>query len=73
MSAPILKLLDTVDWKPTESPEQIQEGELYATHTGVLNIGGVELQCATLNNGTRIFYGKVFDELLNGLKEMEAQ
>lgn len=48
------RLLDSVAWTPLPPPEEA--GELpYATHQGMLTIGGKELCCYQLSRGERIF------------------
>lgn len=51
----IRSLFSTVEWTPTEPPDDLQPGELYATHLGTLRIGNGELNCVVLNNGARVF------------------
>ncbi len=55
MSAGIEKLLDAVDWRelPELDPPCDPDG-LYATHEGVLEVGGASLKAYTLNDGRRI-------------------
>ncbi len=72
MKAPIDKLLDTVKWQPIERGSDFVPGGIpYATHMGVLNIMGCELECVVLNTGERLFteeglrkfFGPAWDEL----------
>jgi hypothetical protein len=53
---------------PNEKPKNLKEGALWATHSGVLKIGDIELKCHILNNGERVFDAddveKHFGELL---------
>ena len=53
---PIDIALDRVDWIPIEH-DAVDDGSgiPYATHSGVLRFGGVELECHTLSNGLRVF------------------
>lgn len=70
---PIERMLDTVDWKPIIHRYDIipDTGIPYATHTGVLRIGDIELECVVLNTGERLFteeslrrfFGPLWDEL----------
>lgn len=41
---------------PNELPKKMEEGRLYATHSGKLKLGeGIEIGCHILNNGQRVF------------------
>ncbi len=40
---------------PIDKPDNIKEGEVYVTHSGVVDIGGVKLRCYILSDGKRIF------------------
>jgi hypothetical protein len=67
------RLLDTVDWVPveyTKDPSVSSSDLPYMTHKGILKIGGIELPCAVLSNGERIFYGEFIDELLAELGKL---
>jgi len=55
VSAPIHRLLDTLDWTPVDKPEGVDPDGLYATHEGVLEIGGARLRCYQLSDGQRVF------------------
>ena len=46
-----------------------KENNLYATHTGVIKIGDVEIPCAVLNNGKRVFIQREIVGLLTGNKK----
>lgn len=47
-------LIDSV-CKPNEKPENLKEGEIWATHSGVLEVEGFKMRCYILSNGERIF------------------
>jgi hypothetical protein len=51
MKPPIEALLDKVKYEPTNCEPT---GGLYATHTGVLKIGDIELRVHVLNDGQRV-------------------
>lgn len=51
--SPILKLLDTLDYIPTNA-EPPENGMPYVTHEGVLNIGEASIVVVVLNTGQRI-------------------
>lgn len=53
-SAPIYKMIDSVV-TPNEKPADLKEGQLWATHSGVLKVGEFELRCHVLSNGQIIF------------------
>lgn len=40
---------------PNPKPENLKEGQLWATHSGVLKLGEIELKCHILSNGQRVF------------------
>ena len=71
MTAPIEMLMDKeAVWtggELTGPPDDWDGVTPYAVREGVLNIMGIEIQCAVLNDGQRIFFGPVIDELLAGL------
>lgn len=52
---PVDILLDRIDWQPVEYTYDVPDDCLYATHSGVLRIGDVELNVHRLNDGTRVF------------------
>jgi len=69
--APIDQLLDTVQWEVVEGPlPDNPDGLPHITHKGVLNLGGIELPCAVLSDGQRIFYGELIDEMMANLPTM---
>jgi hypothetical protein len=47
-------LIDSV-CTPNEKPDNLKEGQLWATHSGVLDIEGFKMKCYVLSDGTRIF------------------
>ncbi len=47
-------LLAGATWTPTGA-QPPADGSLYATHSGVLEIGGVALKCYRLNDGSAVF------------------
>lgn len=51
------KFLSRVDWKAIDrKPEAAeQEGELYATHEGIVEIHGHKFRCYRLSNGEDVF------------------
>lgn len=53
MATPIEKMLDAVDWKVNENPPA-QSDISYATHEGILDIGGFKMRCYRLNTGENI-------------------
>lgn len=63
MKAPIELILETVEWLPVEPPVvQGADSSLpYATHAGVLRIGGMELRCYRLNDGRAIINAEDMD------------
>lgn len=61
-------MLDNIDWKPLDKPENLQPGVLYATHSGVLKIAeGVELKCYQLDDGRRVLDADDVHEFLGGM------
>ena len=71
---PVDALLDKVNWKalPRPSHADLYDNSLpYATHTGTLTIGDVELECVVLNTGQRLFVGKVIEELVAAPREIK--
>lgn len=51
---PAEALMNSVQWRETGMTDD-GSGLPYATHEGVLSIGGVDLKCYQLNDGRRIF------------------
>ena len=55
MKTPIERMFDRVEWNEIQHAEGvIQEGDAYATHEGVLDIGGFKFKVYILNDGRRI-------------------
>lgn len=54
MSAPIERLLDTVEWQKLPPP-RADNGLPFATHEGVLEFGEARLRCYQLSTGVRVF------------------
>lgn len=52
MKTPIEILLDGVEW--VENPDENDQDELFATHSGVLKIAGHALRCYRLNDGQTV-------------------
>lgn len=50
-------LLSSVEWKAIDrKPEsRLQEGEIHATHEGLLEIYGAKFRCYRLSNGEDVF------------------
>ena len=63
---PSEKLVDSV-CTPNEKPANLTEGALWATHSGVLKFGEIELRCHILSNGTRIFDKDDIEKLFGGI------
>lgn len=61
---PINKLIDSVVTK-NQKPENLEDGQLWATHSGVLKIGEIELHCHVLSNGVRIFEAEDIEKLFS--------
>lgn len=51
---PIDQMMNAVEWQPVEGEMVADDGLPYATHTGVLNIGGFAFKCYQLNTGQRL-------------------
>lgn len=51
---PIEALLDAVEWRAVDPPQDRDEALPYATHEGVLKLGDVELRVAQLSDGQRV-------------------
>lgn len=55
MSAPIERLLDSLEWIPVEPPQSGGDSDLpFVTHSGQLSLDGCELRVYRLSNGERI-------------------
>lgn len=50
-------MMNTVEWKPIESDSALLVGDdlPYATHSGVLNLFGIDLKCFRLSDGRCVF------------------
>lgn len=53
MSSPIEKMLDTLDYVPTNAKPP-DSSLPYVTHTGKLTLGDLEIEVCVLSNGQRI-------------------
>lgn len=53
--APIETILDRLDWQEIPGDVLVDDGLPYATHSGVLDIGGFVLRCYQLSDGQRLF------------------
>jgi hypothetical protein len=74
MTAPIEMLMDKeAVWTVEKNgPPEDWDGVMpYAVREGVLNIMGVESQCAVLNDGRRVFTGPVIEEMMEELRRMK--
>lgn len=66
MKTPIEQMLDAVAWEVV--PEPHTSGDLlYATHSGVFEIGGMKMRCYRLNDGRAIFNAEDFQEFFGDL------
>jgi hypothetical protein len=67
---PIDMLLNGVEWESVEPPET--PGDLpYITHRGILRICGVDLPCAVLSTGQRVFYGDEIEAMIESVVELQ--
>jgi hypothetical protein len=72
---PIEKMLDNVTWDeyPTTSPLGPEDREVpYATHGGILEIGGIKLRCYRLSNGQTVFNGEDVKSFFSELSDEEG-
>lgn len=69
MALPIERMIDKVV-TPNEPPTDLKEGQVWATHSGVLNFGEFELTCHVLSNGMRIFDKESIDKIFPGFYEL---
>lgn len=61
---PIEIMLDKVNWVVIPRPDDFDsQGIPYATHRGILNIMGNELECFILDDGRRIFSAESIHKL----------
>jgi hypothetical protein len=51
---PFDKLFDEAEWKPTGNDGVSPDGIPYATHEGIIRLGGFELKCARLSTGQTV-------------------
>lgn len=58
------RLLDSVVWEPTGADGANADGLPYATHSGVLTLGELELRVYQLSDGRRIIDADDFVKLL---------
>ncbi len=70
MSTPIELQIDKVV-TPNQTPSGLRTGEVWCTHSGVLDIGGIKLRCHILSNGMRIFDAKDIEKFFG--KELVVQ
>jgi hypothetical protein len=77
-ATPIDRIMEAVEWKPLPAPIGDEAKGLYATHDGVLAIGGLRFRCYQLNDGQRLLDAddveRVFDVQLavNRLPDYKA-
>lgn len=64
MTTPIEALMSEVDWKPAATYKGMAGDIPYATHFGVLKIGGTEIRCYRLNDGRAILNAEDNAEVL---------
>lgn len=66
---PIDVMMNAVEWKPIESESALLVGDdlPYATHEGVLSVGGFEFQCYQLSTGVRVISEESMMKFLGGL------
>jgi hypothetical protein len=56
MKSPIEQMLDGVEWNAAMTEPENPDNDLpYATHTGLLKIGALELRCYRLSTGMAVF------------------
>ena len=63
MEAPIEKLLNEIEWTPL-TWETTPVDTPYATHLGELNVLGITVKIAQLNDGRRIIFKESLEKLL---------
>ena len=64
---PIDRLLDTVEWRECEGELPVADDGLpYATHKGILWIGGYPLECYQLSTGQRVFEAESVHRFFDG-------
>lgn len=52
---PVEMLMDSADWTAVDV-QPAEDGLPYATHEGVLRLGGFSLRCYRLNTGEAVFH-----------------
>lgn len=67
MATPIDIMMEGVDWQKTDNDATV--AGLYATHSGVLEIGGFKLRCYRLNDGMAVFDADDVEKFFNGILE----
>ena len=55
--------------RPVAKSDNLKEGDIYATHEGLLKIGDVILPVAVLSDGTRVFKEEGLIEWLENLPD----
>lgn len=63
-------IFNGVDWKPAPPPKNINECLPYVTHVGVLNLGGITIECVVLSDGQRLLTGEVIEALVASCKKI---
>jgi len=53
--------------RPNEKPGDLKEGDVWATHSGVMQIGDKKIRCHILSDGKRIFDADDIDNFFKGL------
>jgi hypothetical protein len=67
MKAPIDMILDGLEWKPLTGEITADDSGLpYATHEGILRIGGAEFRVYQLNTGQRVIDEESLCRFLGG-------
>lgn len=61
MSSAIDKMIDN-RLKPVDPPKDLNAGDVYTTHEGILNIQGIELKVYVLNTGQRLIDAESIDK-----------
>lgn len=70
MSSPIDKMLDKIEWEPLEG--EAVEGDLpHATHSGILDLGGMKLRVFQLSDGKRVIEENDLIAFFEGLAPSE--
>jgi hypothetical protein len=67
MTTPIEQMMDGLDWIPVDGACAGGDTDLpYATHSGVLKIGAMELRCYRLNTGMAVFEADDVNKFFGG-------